>query len=134
MESNTGFSTNTLLNAIRSSFEHAKEKFSCDQIQEIMNLITDLEYEIHLLQTNYENVLRQNLQINDIEQNVQEIFQKLATNQLPTISEESDGAASGSAKQNGDQDGDDADQEDEVEAMAEMISELVVKKLSALEE
>ena len=134
MESNTGFSTNTLLNAIRSSFEHAKEKFSCDQIQEIMNLITDLEYEIHLLQTNYENVLRQNLQINDIEQNVQEIFQKLATNQLPTISEESDGTTgNANSADNAGQNGD-AEQEDEVEAMAEMISDLVVKKLSALEE
>ena len=121
MESNTGFSTNTLLNAIRSSFEHAKEKFSCDQIQEIMNLITDLEYEIHLLQTNYENILRQNLQINDIEQNVQEIFQKLATNQLPTISEESDGNADGSADQQGDQEGDDQEGEVEVQQVTKFL-------------
>ena len=59
METNTGFSTNTLINALRSLFDQSKDKFSCDHIQEVMNVITDLEYEVHLLQTNYSNIMKQ---------------------------------------------------------------------------
>jgi len=138
METNTGFSTNTLINALRSLFDQSKDKFSCDHIQEVMNVITDLEYEVHLLQTNYSNIMKQNDQINDINQNLQEIFQRLAVNQLSPITEDvssttsqtnevacGGGGCSGGAGVTA--------KSDDVRTMADLISDLVVRKLTDLE-
>jgi len=138
METNTGFSTNTLINALRSLFDQSKDKFSCDHIQEVMNVITDLEYEVHLLQTNYSNIMKQNDQINDINQNLQEIFQRLAVNQLSPITEDTESTTSqtnevvcgGGVGGGG---GCVAAESDDVRAMADLISDLVVRKLTDLE-
>jgi len=138
METNTGFSTNTLINALRSLFDQSKDKFSCDHIQEVMNVITDLEYEVHLLQTNYSNIMKQNDQINDINQNLQEIFQRLAVNQLSPITEDTESTTSqtnevvcgGGVGGGG---GGVAAESDDVRAMADLISDLVVRKLTDLE-
>lgn len=136
METNSGFSTNALINSLRSLFDNSKEKFSCDSIQEIMNIITDLEYEIHLLQTNYSGVMKQNDQITNINQNLQELFHHLsastAINQLPPINEGSEGAINVSSESQTDS-AVQNDAHDEVAAMAELISDLVVKKLSELD-
>ena len=140
METNTGFSTNTLINALRSLFDQSKDKFSCDHIQEVMNVITDLEYEVHLLQTNYSNIMKQNDQINDINQNLQEIFQRLAVNQLSPINEGTESTTSqtnevacggGGGGCSGGCGG--AVVSDDVRAMADLISDLVVRKLTDLE-
>ena len=128
METNTGFSTNTLINGLRSLFDQSKEKFSCDHIQEVMNLITDLEYEVHLLQTNYSNIMKQNDQINEINQNLQEIFQRLAVNQLSPITED---VVSTTSQTNDEVT--DGGESDDVHAMADLISDLVVRKLADLE-
>ncbi len=128
METNSGFSTNTLINALRSVLDHSKDKFSCDQIQEIMNLVTDLEYEVHLLQTNYTRVLKQSEEISEINQNLQELLQKLAASHLPTInevSEDQDNEEASATLENG---------QDEMSVMAELISDLVVKKLHELDQ
>jgi len=132
METNSGFSTNALINTLRSIFDQSKEKFSCEMIQETMNTITDLEYEVHLLQTNYAAVMKQNDQINDINQNLQELFQRFSTaTQLSPINEGSEGALNISSESQ--TDCGDSSGVDEVAAMAELISDLVVKKLSELE-
>jgi hypothetical protein len=144
MDQNKGFSTNTLLNALRSIFEQSKEKFSTDMIQEIMNLITDIEHEVHLLQTNYATVTKQNDKIDEMNSSMQEIFQRLASSQLPPISEGNENVAQKSAQTSptGDNSSDAAASDgksatghdnDEVEMMAELISDLVVKKLSELD-
>ena len=142
METNSGFSTKALINSLRSIFDQSKDKFSCDAIQETMNIITDLEHEVHLLQTNYNGIMKQNDQITDINQNLQELFHHLsastAINQLPPINEGSEGAINVSSESQTDSavrnDPHDAhDAHDEVAAMAELISDLVVKKLSELD-
>ena len=144
MDQNKGFSTNTLLNALRSLFEQSKEKFSTDMIQEIMNLITDIEHEVHLLQTNYANVTKQNEKIEEMNSSMQEIFQRLSSSaQLPSIKEGNEEVTQTSSQtspvvnkqadtNNGDKNGEESDK-DEVEMMAELISDLVVKKLSELD-
>ena len=132
METNSGFSTNALINTLRSIFDQSKEKFSCEMIQETMNTITDLEYEVHLLQTNYAAVMKQNDQINEINQNLQELFQRFSTaTQLSPVNEGSEGASNISSESQ--TDCGDSSAADEVAAMAELISDLVVKKLSELE-
>jgi hypothetical protein len=150
MDQNKGFSTNTLLNALRSIFEQSKGKFSTDMIQEIMNLITDIEHEVHLLQTNYATITKQNDKIDEMNSSMQEIFQRLASSQLPPISEGNENVAQKSAQTSaqtsptGDNSSDAAasdgksaygqdKDEVEVEMMAELISDLVVKKLSELD-
>ena len=142
METNSGFSTNALINSLRSIFDQSKDKFSCDAIQETMNIITDLEHEVHLLQTNYNGIMKQNDQITDINQNLQELFQRFSAstviNQLPPINEGAEGAINVSSESQTDSavrnDAHDAhDAHDEVAAMAELISDLVVKKLSELD-
>jgi hypothetical protein len=144
MDQNKGFSTNTLLNALRSIFEQSKEKFSTDMIQEIMNLITDIEHEVHLLQTNYVTVTKQNDKIDEMNSSMQEIFQRLASSQLPPINEGNENVTQTSA-QTSPTDNDSSNvavsdgksasgqENDEVEMMAELISDLVVKKLSELD-
>ena len=147
METNSGFSTNTLINALRSVLDHSKDKFSCDQIQEIMNLVTDLEYEVHLLQTNYTRVLKQSEEISEINQNLQELLQKLAASHLPTINEVSEDQDNEEASAAAVQDCNTADAiatsetsatlengQDEMSVMAELISDLVVKKLHELDQ
>ena len=135
METNSGFSTNALINSLRSIFDQSKDKFSCDTIQEIMNIITDLEHEVHLLQTNYTGVINQTNQINDINQNIQELFQRFsAPSQLSPINEGSEGAVNVSSESQTDYAASEtAASQDEVAALAELISNLVVKKLSELE-
>jgi len=136
METNSGFSTNALINSLRSIFDQSKDKFSCDMIQEIMNIITDLEHEVHLLQTNYSGVMKQNDQITDTNQNLQELFQRFSastiSNQLSPINEGVENGINASSESQTET-GPQADAHDEVAAMAELISDLVVKKLSELE-
>ena len=74
MENDTKFSTNTLLNSLRTLLNSYKEKLACEHIQEGMNIIQDLEYEIQLLQTNYDNTLLQSKKIEKIEQHVCELL------------------------------------------------------------
>jgi len=143
MDQNKGFSLNTLVNALRATFENAKDKFSTDMIQEIMNLITDIEHEAHLLQTNYKLVAQQNEQIEHMNQSVQEIFRHLATSQLPTINESSENVTQHSTQTSPAKSAVDSNvvsdtshenvDHDEVTVMAELISDLVVKKLSELD-
>jgi hypothetical protein len=142
MEKNKGFSTNTLINALRSIFEHSKEKFPTDVIQEIMNLITDIEHEVHLLQTNYAAVSLQNEKIEQMNQSLQELFQRCSSStcNLSPISETeplnvksetstqtltSSSSPPGSVPEQTDN--------DEMNTMAELISDLVVKKLAELD-
>ena len=63
-------SPNILINNLRSIFSSSKDKFSCDQIQEIMNLLCDLDQEIFTLQSNYSQLIKQNNLVNMINSNV----------------------------------------------------------------
>ena len=144
MDQNKGFSLNTLVNALRAAFENSKDKFSTDMIQEIMNLITDIEHEAHLLQTNYKLVVQQNEQIEQMNQAVQEIFRQLATSQLPTIHENCENVNQHSTQTSpvektsdsnvvSDTSSHENTDHDEVTVMAELISDLVVKKLTEID-
>ena len=79
-EQSSGFSTNTLLATLRSIIQNNKNVLSVEQIQEIMNIITDLEYEYHLLQTNYDNVSKQHELITNIDSNILTIIDSISSN------------------------------------------------------
>ena len=78
-------SPNILINNLRSIFSSSKDKFSCDEIQEIMNLLCDLDQEIFTLQSNYSQLIKQNNLVNMINSNVHTIIEKLATQNNQTI-------------------------------------------------
>ncbi len=82
MDTPRGFSTNSLLNSLRSQFNLAKDNFSCEQIQDIMNIMGDLEHEITLLQTHYTLITKQSHHINDIRENVSELLEKMSANKI----------------------------------------------------
>ena len=97
---------------------------------------------MHLLQTNYANVTKQNEKIEEMNSSMQEIFQRLSSPaQLPSIKEGNEEVTQTSSQtspvvdkqtvtNHGDKNGEESD---EVEMMAELISDLVVKKLSELD-
>lgn len=142
MENDTKFSTNTLLNSLRTLLNSYKEKLACEHIQEGMNIIQDLEYEIQLLQTNYDNTLLQSKKIEKIEQHVCELLhtsvQKSSrtTSAMTTTLEAADGDQA-----DGDQTVDQTDSEstnstnsiDNAEEWAEHIATLVVQKIAEME-
>jgi len=146
METNSGFSTNALLMRLRSTLDLIKSKLDCEQIQDLMNLATDLEHEIHLLQTNYVAISAQSDSLSDLTESVQLLLQKSSTNtHLATINE----CIQDECVHDEDQcstcviEGDDGTSKcclesktelvDDFADMAELIANLVVKKIAALE-
>ena len=71
MENESKFTPITLLNSLRESLNIHKEKFSCEDIQILMNTIEDLEYEIHLLHVNYEQNEQNTKLLKNILENLQ---------------------------------------------------------------
>ena len=141
METNSGFSTNALLTRLRSTLDLIKFKLDCEQIQDLMNLVTDLEYEIHLLQTNYAVISAQSDSLSDLTESVQLLLQKSSTNShLATINEcvhdedqcssscvlEGDGMSKCCLESK-------TELVDDFGDMAELIANLVVKKIASLE-
>jgi len=114
-------SPNILINNLRSIFSSSKEKFSCDQIQEIMNLLCDLDQEIFTLQSNYSQLNKQNNLVNMINSNVHTIVEKLATQNNQIICND---VCSTSNKQ----------ELPNFDDMAETISTMVVQKLQELDD
>ena len=148
MENDTKFSTNTLLNSLRALLNSYKEKLACEHIQEGMNIIQDLEYEIQLLQTNYDNTLLQSKKIEKIEQHVCELLHTSVQKSSRTTSAMTttlESAVDQSAVDQADVDQADVDQGadqtdsestnsiDNAEEWAEHIATLVVQKIAEME-
>lgn len=125
----TGFSTNKLLTNLREKINNHKDKYSCEEIQELFNIMSDLEYEVHLLQTNYQQIQQQEETINTIDENVCEILKKCSENNLYGSDNESDD------NENNDTKNTTGDFEDSqiLNQLAESISTLVVQKIAASE-
>ena len=130
MEQNTGFSPNALIRSLRTGFDNFRSKCTCDEIQEIMNLLTDLEHEVHLLQTNYSNVTKQNDRIVNIDENTKEIFHRLATSEmqkLASISEEPENSKSHDSEKTT------VLSQEQIKILSENIANLVVEKISEID-
>ena len=154
MDTPRGFSTNSLLNSLRSQFNLAKDNFTCEQIQDIMNIMGDLEHEITLLQTHYTLITKQSHHINDIRENVSELLEKMSANKwksLDTIQETDESIEAVSPEKTdksltvvtaADPDADavesdvtvESDVNDDIEGMAKLIAKLVVEELKTLED
>jgi hypothetical protein len=140
MEQNTGFSPNALIRSLRTTFDNFRSKCTCDEIQEIMNLLTDLEHEVHLLQTNYSNVTKQNDRIVNIDENTKEIFHRLATSEvqkLASISEEPENSESHDSESH-DSESHDSEKttvlsQEQIKILSENIANLVVEKISEID-
>jgi len=162
MDTPRGFSTNSLLNSLRSQFSLAKDNFTCEQIQDIMNIIGDLEHEITLLQTHYTLVTKQSHHIADIRENVSELLEKMSANNwkpLDTIQETDESIEAVSPEKTdkslsvvtpadpeantvnsevvvaeSDVNAVESDVNDDIEGMAKLIAKLVVEELKTLED
>ena len=135
MEQNTGFSPNALIRSLRTTFDNFRSKCTCDEIQEIMNLLTDLEHEVHLLQTNYSNVTTQNDRIVNIDENTKEIFHRLATSEmqkLASISEEPENSESHNSESH-DSEKTTVLSQEQIKILSENIANLVVEKISEID-
>ena len=115
-------SPNILLMNLKTIFSDSKDKFSCEQIQEVMNLLCDLEQEIFTLQTNLSKANTQHNLVNMINQNVHTIVEKLGQN---NSSPESSNNSSEKTQEQ---------QAFNLDSMAEQISGLVVQKLQELDD
>lgn len=113
MENESKFTPITLLNSLRESLNIHKEKFSCEDIQILMNTIEDLEYEIHLVEKNYNIVTKQNRVIETIEENTKKILSNISNNIVKSETNN------------------EFNQNDE--AWADHIATLVVQKIAAME-
>ena len=138
MENDTKFSTNTLLNSLRTLLDSYKEKLACEHIQEGMNIIQDLEYEIQLLQTNYDNTLLQSKKIEKIEQHVCELLHTSVQKSSRTTTSAMTTTLESTVDQAVDQAVDQTDSEstnsiDNAEEWAEHIATLVVQKIAEME-
>ena len=115
-------SPNILLMNLKTIFSDSKDKFSCEQIQEVMNLLCDLEQEIFTLQTNLSKANTQHNLVNMINQNVHTIVEKLGqNNSSPESSNNSSEKTQEQPSFN-------------LDSMAEQISGLVVQKLQELDD
>ena len=149
MDNQNGFSTNTLFNSLRSQLDLAKDKFSCEQIQEIMNIMTDLEHEVNILQTHYQHVAKQSNYLESISDNVTELLEKMAsgTHSLDTIHENYENTAcDGSSKTSetelptnivgnitAESVEEAPDSEEDVQHLAKMVAKYVVEELQVLD-
>ena len=82
MENESKFTPNTLLNSLKESLNIHKDKFSCEEIQTLMNTIEDLDYEIHLIEKNYNIITKQHKLIKTIEENTKNILDNISKNNL----------------------------------------------------
>jgi len=124
MENESKFTPITLLNSLRESLNIHKEKFSCEDIQILMNTIEDLEYEIHLLHVNYE----QNEQNTKLLKNILESLQNNKSNHSPQTNKTNQ-----DHDQDQHQDSDLDSDQDSAEEWADHIATLVVQKIAAME-
>tara|TARA_B100000214_G_scaffold363762_1_gene329632 strand:+ start:56 stop:721 length:666 start_codon:yes stop_codon:yes gene_type:complete len=131
---NQRISPNILINNLRSIFNESKDKFSCDQIQDVMNLLSDLDQELYLLQSNNSIFNKHTNLMNLINQNVHTIVDKLAETKLTqqnVVCE--NGVCSLQTNSSNSKQFVQPDSEN-IDTMAEKISTMVVQKLQELEE
>lgn len=130
---NQRISPNILINNLRSIFNDSKDKFSCDQIQDVMNILCDLDQEICVLQTNNNTLNKQTNLMNLINQNIHSIIDKIEKNNQTSQNVVCDNGVCTIQNNTTNSKVFETDSQN-IDTMAEKISTMVVQKLQELDE